>query len=110
MMEILSVENDTKRKKRLLIQELEQHGVILESDEALEAPEYTLERLLEEVKSKQDTSTTARSEDSFIDLYGSMVRDYISKLTVASVFLFSCNPWAALFWPPYYYNNKRSNQ
>lgn len=108
MMEMLSVGND-RRKKRLLLLELERYGVIFEGDEALKAPEYTLERLLQEVKSKQDTST--RSQDLFMDLYESMIRDYITKLTVASVFFFLCNPWAALFWPPYYYhNNKRSNQ
>lgn len=56
MMEILSVGNDI-RKKRLLLLELERYGVIFEGDEALKAPDYTLERLLQEVKSKQDTST-----------------------------------------------------
>ena len=115
MEEILSIggNNDTSRRKRLLLQELKQHGVILEEDEALKATEYTLERLLQEVKSKQDTSTTTpspHSQDLFMDLYESTVRDYISKLTVASVFFFSCNPWAALFWPPYYYYYYHNNK
>jgi hypothetical protein len=44
MMEILSVGND-RGKKKLLHQELERYGVIFEGDEALKAPEYTLERL-----------------------------------------------------------------
>jgi hypothetical protein len=110
-MEILSVRDDTS-KKALLLEELKRYGVIFFNvDEALKAPEYTLERLLQEVKSKQDIST--RTQDLFMDVYESMIRDYITKLTVASVFFFSCNPWAALFWPPYYYyyyNNKRSKQ
>lgn len=110
MMKISSVEDDKRGRKRLLLQELEQYGVIFEGDELFKASEYRLERLLQDVKSKQDTLTT-QSQDLFMDLYGSIVRDYISKLTVASVFFFSCYPWTALFWPPYYYNNnKRSNQ
>lgn len=106
MMEILSIENDERKKRLLLLEELEQHGIILKGDEASKAPESTLERLLQEVKSRQDSSTT---QDLFMDFYESMVRDYIVKLTIASVFFFSCYPWAALFWPPYYYYNKRSN-
>ena len=53
-------------------------------DEALKAPEYTLERLLQEAKSKQDTLTI--TQDLFMDVYESMIRDYITKLTVASIF------------------------
>ena len=107
-MEILSVGDDTS-KKRLLSEELKRYGVIFNVDEALKAPEYTLQRLLQEAKSKQHTSST--TQDLFMDVYESMMRDYITKLTVASVFFFSCYPWAALFWPPFYsYNNKRSKQ
>ena len=93
MMEILSV-GDDRTKKGLLLKELEQYGVIFEGDEALKAPEPTLDRLLQEVKSKQDTST--RSQDLFMDLYESMICDYITKLRVASVF-FS----RAIFGLPY---------
>jgi hypothetical protein len=104
-MEILSVGDDTSKKK-LLLEELKRYGVIF-NVEALKAPEYTLQRLLQEAKSKQDTSTT--TQDLLMDVYESMIRDSITKLTVASVFFFSCYPWAALFWPPfYYYNKKRS--
>jgi hypothetical protein len=107
-MEILSVGDDTSKKK-LLLEELKRYGVIFNVDEALKAPEYTLQRLLQEAKSKKHTSTT--TQDLFMDVYESMMRDYITKLTVASVFFFSCYPWAALFWSPfYYYNNKRSKQ
>lgn len=110
MMGILSVGNEQRKKRLLLLQELERYGVRFEGDEALKAPEYTLERLLREAKSRQDSSTT-RSQDLFMDLYESMVCDYLYKLTVATVFFFYCYPWAALFWPPYYYHiNKRSNQ
>lgn len=109
-MEIPSVENDDtkKTKKGLLLQELKRYGIILERDEALKASEHALERLLQEVKSKQDNST-AQSQRLFMDSYESMLCDYITKLTVATVFFFLCNPWAALFWPPYYYyySNKR---
>lgn len=105
-MEILSVGDDTSKKK-LLLEELKRYGVIFNVDEALKAPEYTLQRLLQEAKSKQDISTT--TQDLFMDVCESMMLDYITKLTVASVFFFSCYPWAALFWPPfYYYNKKRS--
>lgn len=107
-MEILSVGDNTSKKK-LLLEELKRYGVIFNVDEALKAPEYTLQRLLQEAKSKQHTSTT--TQDLLMDVYESMIRDSITKLTVASVFFFSCYPWAALFWPPfYYYNNKRSKQ
>lgn len=51
----------------------------------MKVPEYALERLLQEVKSKQDDTST-RSQDLFMDLYESMTCDYITKLTVASVF------------------------
>lgn len=61
-MEILSVRDDTRRKS--LLEKLKRYGVIFEGDEALKAPEYALERLLQEVKSKQDTST--RSQDLFM--------------------------------------------
>ena len=105
-MEILSVGDDTSKKK-LLLEELKRYGVIFNVDEALKGPEYTLQRLLQEAKSKQGTSTT--TQDLLMDVYESMIRDSITKLTVASVFFFSCYPWAALFWPPfYYYNKKRS--
>lgn len=108
MMEVLSVGNEERKRRSLLLQELERYGVRFKEDEALKAPEYTLERLLREAKSRQDSSAT-RSQGSFMDLYESMIRDYISKLTVASVFFFSCNPWAALFWPPFYYYNSRTD-
>jgi len=73
----------------------------------LKIPENTLERpLQQEVKHTYETSK--KSENWFMDLYESITTDYFAKLTVASVFFFSCYPWAALFWPPYYYhNNKR---
>lgn len=82
-MEILSVGDDTSKKK-LLLEELKRYGVIFNVDEALKAPEYTLQRLLQEAKSKQDTSTT--TQDLLMDVYESMIRDSITKLTVASVF------------------------
>jgi hypothetical protein len=105
-METLSAGN-SEGKNRVLLAELERHGVIPTADEALEVPVNTLERLLQEVKSKHNT-TSNRSQNWFMNLYESMILDYITKLNVASVFLFSSNPLAALFWPPYYYyNNKR---
>src|SRR5215211_5610499 len=82
-METLSVGNG-RRKKKLLLAELERYGVLLKVDEELEVPEDTLERLLQEVKSNQDTSN--RSQNWFMNLYESMILDYITKLTVASVF------------------------
>jgi hypothetical protein len=107
-METLSVDNG-ERTKEPLSEELKRYGVPLKEDEILKASEHELERMLQDVKSKQqDTSTV--SQNSFVDLYESMICDYINKLTVATVFFFSCNPWAALFWPPYYYYNKKRSE
>lgn len=71
-------------KKEKLTRETKTIRRHIEGDEALKAPEYELERLLQEVKSKQDTST--RSQDLFMDLYESMTCDYVINLTVASLF------------------------
>lgn len=108
----LSVENDDteKTRKGLVLRELKGYGVKFEEDEALKAPEHTLERLLQEVKSKQDNTSTTQSEHLFMDSYESILCDYITKLTVATVFFFSCYPWAALFWPPYYYLNDKRHE
>jgi hypothetical protein len=108
-METLSVDNG-ERTKEPLSEELKRYGVPLKEDEILKASEHELERMLQDVKSKQqDTSTV--SQNSFVDLYESKICDYINKLTVVTVFFFSCNPWTALFWPPYYYYNRiRSEQ
>lgn len=107
-METLSVDNG-ERSKGLLLEELKRYGVLFKEDEALKASEHKLEKLLQDVKSnQQDTSTL--SQISFVDLYESMISDYIHKLTIATVFFFSCNPWAALFWPPYYYYNRKRSE
>ena len=107
-METLSVDNG-ERSKGLLLEELERYGVLFKNDEAMKASEHKLERMLQDVKSnQQDTSTL--SQISFVDLYESMISDYIHKLTIATVFFFSCNPWAALFWPPYYYYNRKRSE
>jgi hypothetical protein len=108
-METLSVDNG-ERSKGSLPEELKRYGVLLKEEEVLKASEHKLETLLRDVKSnQQDTSTI--SKNLFVDLYESMICGYINKLTLATVFFFYCNPWAALFWPPYYYyNRKRSEQ
>ena len=107
-METLSVDNG-ERSKGLLLEELERYGVLFKNDEAMKASEHKLERMLQDVKSnQQDTSTL--SQISFVDLYESMISDYIHKLTIATVFFFSCNPWAALFGPPYYYYNRKRSE
>ena len=88
-METLSVDNG-ERSKGLLLEELERYGVLFKNDEAMKASEHKLERMLQDVKSnQQDTSTL--SQISFVDLYESMISDYIHKLTIATVFFFSCN-------------------
>jgi len=98
-METLLIGNE-KRKKRLLLAELERYGIIFKAEEALEVPKGALERRLQGVKSEQYTSN--RPLDWFIDLHESIMLDYIEKLTAASAF-FTSYPWVALFWPPPYY-------
>jgi hypothetical protein len=95
-----------KRKKRLLLAELERYGIMFKAEEALKVPEEALERKLQEVKSEQYSSN--RPRNWFIELYESIMLDYIDKLTAATGF-FTCYPWAALFWAPYYYyyNSKK---
>ena len=82
-METLSVGRD-KAKKEPLLEELE--------------------RLLQEARKSQDPSNSYQSW--FTDLYERIMIDYYTKLTVGTVMFFYCYPWAALFWPPYYYYNK----
>lgn len=108
-METLSVDNG-KRSEGLLLEELKRFGVLLKENEAFKASEHELERLLQDIKSKQQNTATT-SQNLFVNFYESMISDFINKLTLATVFFFSCNPGAALFWPPYYYyNRKRSEQ
>ena len=104
-MESLLIGNE-KRKKRLLLEELERYGIIFKAEEALEVPEEALERQLQEVKSKQYTSN--RPRNWVVDLYESIMLDYVEKLAPATAF-FTSYPWAILFWAPfyYYYNSKR---
>ena len=85
-MEILSVGDDTSKKK-LLLEELKRYGVIFNVDEALKAPEYTLQRLLQEAKSKQHTSTT--TQDLFMDVYESMITRLYYQVNCCQVYFFS---------------------
>jgi hypothetical protein len=103
-METLSVGRD-KAKKELLLEELERYGInIPKVGQEPEFPEHTLERLLQEAKKSQDPSSSYQRW--FTDLYERIMIDYYTKLTVGTVMFFYCYPWAALFWPPYYYHNK----
>jgi hypothetical protein len=106
-METLSIDND-KIRKGLLLEELKRYGILLKENEALKTSEHKLEKLLQDLKSKQqEEDTSIISQNPFVDLYDSMISNYIHILTVATVFFFLCNPWAALFWPPYYYYNRK---
>ena len=108
-METLSVDNG-ERSKGSTPEELKRYGVLLKEEEVLKVSEHKLESMLQDVKSKQQHAST-RSQNLFVDFYESTICDYINKLTLTTVFFFYCNPWAALFWPPYYYyNRKRSEQ
>jgi hypothetical protein len=100
-METLLIGNE-KRKKKLLLAELERYGIIFKAEQALEVPKDALERQLQEAKNEQTTSN--RPRNWFIDVYESITLDYIDKLTTATAF-FTSYPCAALFWPPYYYYN-----
>ena len=51
-METLSVDNE-ERSKGLLLEELERYGILFNNDEALKVSEHKLERMLQDVKSKQ---------------------------------------------------------
>ena len=42
-------------------------------------------------------------ENKLFQWYSSVLTDYIYKMTVATVLFFICYPWAAFFWPPYYF-------
>ncbi len=42
-------------------------------------------------------------KESEPDLHVSVSTDYIYKMTIAMVLFFISYPWAAFFWPPYYY-------
>lgn len=105
-METMSVNNDTM-KKRILLEELERYGIQSRAGPSLEVPEHTLENLLQEVKNKKATSNSLLNW--FMDLYDSMIVDYYTKLTLATVVFFSSFPWAAFFWPPYYYYRGKSD-
>ena len=103
-METLSVGRD-KTKKELLLEELERYGIVRSKlGQELEFHEQTLERLLQEAKKSQDPSNSYQSW--FTDQYDCIMTDYYTKLTVGTVMFFYFYPWAALFWPPYYYYNK----
>jgi hypothetical protein len=70
-METLLIGNE-KRKKRLLLAELERYGIIFKAEEALEVPKGALERGLQGVKSEQYISN--RPLDWFIDLHESIMQ------------------------------------
>jgi hypothetical protein len=42
-------------------------------------------------------------EIELIQWYTSTLTDWIFKMTLASVLFFTWCPWAAFFWPPYYF-------
>ena len=83
-METLSVDNG-ERTKGPLSEELKRYGVPLKEDEVMKVYEHELERILQDVKSKQQDTLTI-SQNAFVDLYESMLSDYINKLTVATIF------------------------
>ena len=103
-----STRND-RGEKGILVTELVRNDQILcNGDNTLSPSAQEHDRPLREVKMQEDSSF--RSQDSLSDSFECMLTDYITTLTIATVFLFSYNPWAALFWPPYYYyhhNNAR---
>jgi|RhiMethySRZTD1v2_1073278.scaffolds.fasta_scaffold220834_4 hypothetical protein len=90
-------------KKGVLVTELARSGVLFNVDKASSQSAGKLERSLRDLKMNDESSP--RSQDSLSYSYESMLTDYITTLTIATVFLFSYNPWAALFWPPYYYHH-----
>jgi hypothetical protein len=51
------------------------------------------------------TDQTGKNElgDTYIQWYSSTLTDYIYKTTIATVLFFISCPWAAFFWPPYYF-------
>ena len=104
----MSTSVNDKRQKEVLVTEPERNSVLYKEDEALRASEETVDRSLRGEKLKED-GAPAKLNDPLSDFYECMFVDYITILTIATVALFSSNPWAALFWPPYYYyyNNKR---
>ena len=67
LMEALSAENDKMRKGSLL-EELKRVGVLFKGDEVLKASEHELERLLQDMKSKQQDNATT-SQNLFVDFY-----------------------------------------
>lgn len=54
-----------------------------------------------------DDVETNEIEDPFLKWYTSTLTDYIYKMTIASVLFFISYPWAAFFWPPYYFTDRR---
>ena len=40
-----------------------------------------------------------------VEHYESIMADYVFKMTIATVLFFATFPWAAMFWPPYYYRS-----
>ncbi len=61
-----------------------------------------------EEPAKPSTGPMEKNElETFIEWYTSTLTDYIYKMTIASVPFFISYPWAALFWPPYYFIGRR---
>jgi len=62
--------------------------------------------MIKEIVEAADTKS-GRGMDPVIELYFSTLTDYIYKITAATVLFFISYPWAAFYWPPYYFIRRR---
>ena len=63
--------------------------------------------MIQEMNEK-NPDTKEAPYDQLFESYISMTTDYVYKAAFATVMFFMCWPWAALFWPPYYFMRRAS--
>lgn len=64
--------------------------------------------MIQEMDETRNPDTKEASYDQLFESYISVTTDYVYKATIATIMFFTCWPWAALFWPPYYFMRRTS--
>jgi hypothetical protein len=100
--------NSGKDRKRL-IAELEKYGITLpQPPGGMAVDNAVLEQFLDKlgkIYGAEDLSRKVDRTPNAIEWYTQLTADYVYKLTLASVLFFVTFPWAALWWPPYYFRH-----
>jgi len=96
-----------EKDRKILLAELEKYGVILPLTERDTMDISVLRKLVDSLKDSPLRYSANKDPVDAFEWYRAMA-DYIGKLTIASVLFFCINPWAALWWPHFYFYRQRT--